>query len=275
MGWWVVEPVDAPADAASVGALLKMLSGLRAESLVADKAENLEAFGLKNPSLTLTWSSLPRSTTSESSADVPLRPLVIPMEDRSLIVGAAVPGRQTSHFAKLSDQPMIFILGPDVVTVLDLEMRNHQVISFQPSRVRKIRFDWRTKGFEVNSSGDAERPNWSFEGLVDAPEFDLNPLNTLVKTVSNLSTTRFTQHLGEFPAYAGLNPPRLSLRFELDDGTIPRTLRVGNSDGHGHVFATIEKESTGAIFLLPEASLSTWLKLPRATGDLPENVFAP
>ncbi len=274
MGWWMVEPVDAPADAPSVGALLGVLAGLQADALVTETAENLESYGLKPPALSVTWARLPHSSKDADSL-TPIAPAgVIPLQNRTLLVGSIVPGRPTQRFAKLDDRPLIFTVGTEVLKILDSEWRDHRAISLQPAQVRKIRFEWPSRSLTAESSG-GNRPNWSLTPATDAPDFDPNTIYTLLKTVSNLTTSRYYQHHGEFPSISGLKTPRLTLRFELDDGTSPRTLRLGATDPEGNLFATIENEPSGAVFLVAESSFKTWLKPPRAGDDLPDNVFAP
>ena len=68
-GWWLVEPVQAPADSASMGQLLRLLSNLRAESLVTEKPESLDKFGLKSPALTVTWSARPAFSMVEKPSE--------------------------------------------------------------------------------------------------------------------------------------------------------------------------------------------------------------
>ena len=97
----------------------------------------------------------------------------------------------------------------------------------------------------------------------------------MLEAASKLTTTRFVQHLGEFPESRGLTPPRLAIRFELEDGSRARTLKLGTSAARGQIFATTEDGPTGSVFLVPEVLFASWLKPPRNRDDLPENVFAP
>ena len=90
-GWWMVEPVEVPADAPSMGRLLRLLANLRAESLVTEKSENLEKYGLKTPSLTLTWSAFAPFSMVRKPPAVGKSLGSIPLEEGSLMVGAAVP----------------------------------------------------------------------------------------------------------------------------------------------------------------------------------------
>jgi hypothetical protein len=273
LGWWMVEPVDAPADPPTIGVLLRVLAGLRAETLEAETLENLEQYGLKSPILTLSWSSLPRfSMVSEPFVLAP-GAKTIPLEERSLLVGNLVPNRPSLRYAKLSDRPLIFTISPEVQGILDTELRDHQVFSFKPDQVKNVRFDWPGRGLDVVPIRDSENTTWSPHSSVDFPDFKLKEINTLLVAVSKLATNRYTQHLGDFPPYTGLNPARLTIRIELDDGSLPRTLRIGASETRGNVFATTETGTAGPVFLLPEPFFRAWLEAPIV--NLPENVFAP
>ena len=275
LGWWLVEPVDAPADPPSIGQLLRLLAGLRAESLVFEKAENLEALGLKTPAMTLTWwshrafSMIPDRSRPEPS------PGSITLDDRSLIVGGLVPGRGNIRYAKLSDRSTIFTLAPEVLALLDLEWRHHDVLSFNPKQVRKVELHWPDRSITLEPIQEGKLRRWSIGATVDAPGFDPETVVALIQGASKLTTTRYTQHLGDFPEVRGLTPPRLSITFEMDDGSLPRTIKVGAPAVRGQVFASTEKEAKGAIFLVPEAAFTAWLRPPRQTGDLPDDVFIP
>ena len=274
-GWWMIAPIDAPTDGPAVGKLLKLLSNLRAESLVTEKPEALERFGLKSPALTLTWSSLPPFSLLREPSNASQNPGTFPFEDHSLLIGAPVADRPNLRFAKVDDHPLIFTLGPDALGVLDLEWRDHRVLTFDPNHVGNVQLDWPERGFGLTSSGEGGRRQWSIEGTIDAPDFDPGQINELLKASSKLTTTRYIQHLGVFPDGFGLNPPRLAIRIEFDDGSPPRTLKVGSSTGRGQVLATTEETPKGSVFLLPANDFGPWTRVPRYRGDLPDNVFAP
>ena len=274
-GWWMIGPVDSPTDGPAVDKLLKLLSNLRAESLVTEKREALDKYGLKTPALTLTWSTLPPFSLLREPSRSVQSPGTITFEDHSLLIGSPVADRPNLRFAKLADQPLIFTVGADVLSVLDLEWRDHRVLTFEPNHVRKVQLDWPDRGFAANPVEESGRRKWSLEGAVDAPDFDPAQIDVLVQAASKLTTTRYVQHLGEFREDSGLNPPRLAIRLDLDDGSAPRTLKIGASTGRGQVLATTDTAAKGSIFLLPENVFGAWTKAPRRTGDLPENVFAP
>jgi hypothetical protein len=274
-GWWMVEPVDGPADAPSIARLLRLLTNLRAESLVTEKAENLDKYGLKIPALAVTWSAQPTFSMIEKPSSVEKSPGTAQLEELSLIVGSPLPDRPNVRYAKLSDYPLVFTLGPDVLNVLDAEWRDHSVLTFDPNRVQKVQLDWPDRGLTLSSNSESGARKWAPAADQDAPDFDPGPIGPLIQAASKLTTGRFTQYLGDFPAGIGLNPARLTIRFDLNDGSPARVLKIGASDGRGQVFATTEAGAKGPIFVLAETPFAPLMKAPRHKGDLPDNVFAP
>jgi hypothetical protein len=267
------EPVEVPVDAPSMEKLLKLLGNLRAESLVTEKADNVDKYGLKTPALTFSWSAIPQYPMARRPSLGEKGPGTIRLEEHSLIVGSALPDRPNVRFAKLGDGPLIFTLGPEVLGTLDSEWRHHHVLTFEANHVRKVQLDWPDRGLSVSKGSGPAR--WSIGPDQDAPDFDPGPLEPLVKAASKLMTTRFAQYFGSIPEGAGLAPARLAIRFDLDDGSPPRTLRIGAPAGRGQLLATTEDGVDGAVFILPESPFTPLLKAPRHRGDLPDNVFAP
>ena len=275
IGWWMVEPVAAPADSQSVGRLLKLLAHLRAETLVSERSEDLEKYGLKSPAFTFTWSNRPGFSMVPEKPRPGHSSETINLEDHTLLIGANVPGRANTRYAKVADNPLIFTLGPEAIEVLDSEWHDRQVLSFDAKHVRKIQLDWPERGFSLNSIQDAGNRKWSLEGPIEAAEFDLARVNPLLEATSKLATTRFLQYEGEIHKAAKLEPARLSIRLDLLDGSPVRTLRIGGLARPGQLFATTATGSQGPVFLVPETPFAPWLKPPRRHDDLPENVFAP
>jgi Domain of unknown function (DUF4340) len=274
-GWWMVEPVQSPADPQSMGHLLRLLGNFRADSLVTEKSENLEKYGLKVPALTVTWSALPAFSMVEKPSKYDQSSGTIPLEDHSLIIGAPLPDRPTVRYAKLGDSSLIFTVGPDVLNVIDAEWHDRRVLTFDPTNLREIRLDWPDRGMDLRPVEQNGVRSWMPIPGTDAPEFDPNPLAPLIQAASKLTTARFAQYAGDFPEGLRLNPSRLAIRFEFEEGVTSQTLRIGVPAGNGQVFATTEAGDRGMIFYLPEATVAPLLKVPRHHDDLPDNVFAP
>jgi hypothetical protein len=120
---------------------------------------------------------------------------------------------------------------------------------------------------------DAGSRKWAPEPGQTELAFEPSSVASIVKAASNLSTLRFLQYDGDFPPGTGLDPARLVVRFELENGS-SRVLRLGLGDGRGQLLATTEPVAKGPIFLVPEAVFAPLVKAPRRV-DLPDNVFAP
>jgi Domain of unknown function (DUF4340) len=277
-GWWMVEPVASPADSPSVGNLLKQLANLRAETLVAEKADDLARYGLKKPALTVTWSRAPEFSMVPKSPPPGQggSPGTIALEEHSLLIGSALTGRPNARYAKLDDGPLIFTLGPESLGLLDAEWHDHHVLSIDSKHLRKVKLDWPDRGFVMSALAQGTSgPRWVIEGQDVSPDFDYSQFKPLLEATWNLSTTRFVQYEGDLLGVPGLNPARLTIRFDQDDGSPPRTLRIGGTAGPGQLFATTSAGKEGVVFLVPEALFANWTRPPRRPDDLPENVFAP
>ena len=274
-GWWMVEPVHAPADPASVGQLLRMLANLRAESFVGDRPDGSDKFGLKSPALTLVWAAFPESSVLKPRSMFDQGDGKLPLDEHSLRIGSQVPDRPNVRYAKLDDSPVVFTVGPDVLGVLNAEWHDRRVFTFEAAQVRRVRLGWSDRELVLAPAELAGGRGWAPVPGSDAPDFDPAPVRSIVEAASKLTTGRFAQYQGDFAPEFGLTPPRLTIRFEFEDGSPARTIRVGSSAGNGFVAATTEEGSGGAAFFVPESTFGPLLKAPRRSGELPDNVFAP
>ncbi len=277
IGWWMVEPVVAPADPEAMGRLLKLLGGLRADALVADSADApaLARFGLKDPPLTLTWSAFAPDTPDPAAKAGRKGGARFKLEEYSLQVGAQVPGKPATRYAKLDDRPLIFTLPAEAVATVGAEFRDHRALTFDPGQVRRVRLDWRERSLTFAIPAGSNNGAWALEGPVDAPGFRPEGIPALIRNASTLTTNRFLQYEGPIPPSTGLEPAVLTIRFGMDGVAPPRTLRVGHPSSRGEVFASTADGPAGPIFLTNNAPFLPWIRPPRQAGDLPADVFTP
>jgi hypothetical protein len=268
-GWWMTEPVVAPADATAIERMLKLLAPLRAEAMAADAPSDLERFGLKPPTVTLTWSTMP---DSERTPAAPRAKVGTKLDDTTLEIGASVPGKPRSRFARMAGQPLVFTLASDQFEAVDAEFHDRAILLFDPKHARRIQLAWPDRGFSLANTGGGA---WTLEGAVDAPDFDPSRAPSLLETLNSTIAIRFVQYDGEIRDKVGLNPPRLAVRVEFDDATPPKTFRLGALASDDRAYATNVDGATGPVFLVAGSTLAGWVKPPRRRGDLPENVFAP
>ncbi len=277
-GWWMVEPTLGPADVESIGRLLKLLAGLKADGFAADAPKDLVPFGLQDPPLSLTWYSPARSPMlpgPPATARGPAAPEPYKQEERSLLIGASVPNRPGARFAMVAGRPLVFVLGAEAVATLDSEWRDRHVLTFDPALVRRILLAWPLREFNLNPIPGSGSRDWTVNSLVDAPDFHPARAESLVKAASGLTTARFVQYEGPFPARAGLSPPRVAFHFDSDDDKPPKLLRIGNFAGNGLAYATTAPGDEGLVFTVPESLVAGWATMPNRQGELPDNVFAP
>ena len=275
LGWWMVEPVNAPAESASIQKLFKMMTNLRAEALVTEKPGALARFGLDTPALTLTWMSLPEFSMVEKPRKAASAPGLIRFDEHSMLIGSPVPDRPSTRYAKLTDRDLVFTIGPESMAPLDAEWRDLRVLTFEADRVRKVDLNWPDRGLSLTPGEGSSTGSWVLGPFQDAPDFDPGAITPLIQAASKLKTTRYLQYLGGFPTGTSLAPARLTIRFDLEDGAPPLLLKLGAPAGRGQLFASTDQEGGGKVFLLPEAPFASLLKAPRHRDDLPDDVFAP
>jgi hypothetical protein len=274
-GWWLAEPANAPADAPSVGKLLRLLANLRADSLVTEVPGSLEKYGLSSPALTVQWTTLPTFSMIEKPSAVERSPGVLALDYHTLLIGSALPDRPNVRYAKLGTGPLVFTLGPEALVTLDAEWRDHRVLTFDPTRAREIRLEWPDRSLTLLPGSRPDPAGWTLGPDSDAPDFDTKLVFPMLKAASTLTTTRFFQYEGLIPVGTGLVPPLVTIRVGLEDGLPPRTLKLGGPASPGLRYASIEDGDQGAVFAVPQAPFASILKAPRHRGELPENVFAP
>lgn len=275
VGWWLVEPTATPADSPSVAKLLGLLANLRAEALVTDKASSLDRFGLLSPTLTVTWFASPSFSMVENPKGGDVSPGSVELRQESLLIGSPLPDRPNARYAQIGGWPLIFILGPESLATLDAEWHDHRVLTFDPAHVRSVELEWADRKLSLLKEAANGESRWSLAPGSDAPGFAVDVARSITQAASQLTTRRFAQYSGPIPPGIGLDPARLMIRFEFDDGTSPKTIRLGASVGGGQAYATTDVGNQGAIFLMPDAPFAPWRKAARHRDDLPDDVFAP
>lgn len=254
--WRLEVPVEAPADAETVGRALLTLANLRAETLVSDRPESDEKYGLDKPPLVVKWKL--------RDALLPPPRETIKGEEVTLFVGSEAPGGKKPRYARLSNGPIVFTLAAEVVALLEAEWRERSVFALDPRSTERVTFRWPSLTLNARPVADAKGsdPEWT---LADPPrglKFDAAQIKPLVQTLAHLSTFRFAQHTGPIPPETGLFPARLEVEAQPAGPTPPRILRVGRMTPDGYIYATTEPGPKGAVFLLPLSNWAPWLRVP-------------
>ncbi len=94
-------------------------------------------------------------------------------------------------------------------------------------------------------------------------------------TVANLTTNEYAQYGGIMAAEYGLTTPKLSIEVSFGPTEPPAILRIGDPAPGGQYHATVDRDRSGPVFLLPSEFWSFWANGAKRPIELPENVFAP
>lgn len=279
VGWWLTDPIAAPADRDAVAKLLKLLGSLQADGFAAEGSETLSAFGLDRPVLRMTW-SIP--------VDRAPSPLLVPpkadpatgairYEEKSLLVGGPVAERPGDRYAMITGESAVFILGPVALATLDAEWHDRTIARFDPRAVRRVHLEYPGTPYAFDlERGDRGWSLGSGSGSAPPEGFPVGSADSAVAAASNLSTIRFAQYAGEAPAAVGLAPPYLRVRFEGDGLASPVAVDFGRPLDSRLVYAMAPTSLPGAVFLVDFAPFLPWLNAPvRPVAELPENVFEP
>lgn len=248
--WRITRPLDAPTEPEAVGRLVVLLSGLRAESLVAESGAESAEYGLDFPPLVVAW------RTVEGAG--------------RLRVGGPVPKRLGARYAAIDGRPTVFTLGAAAAEILGAEPRARRVWRFDPSQAQRLTLRW-PNGRQVVATRRSNAPAaeaWSAEG--DA--IDGTRLAGLVAALAELRTGRYAQHVGPFDPALGLDRPAVEIEVELTGPTRPLRLRLGGKRGLERP-ATVDVGPQGAVFSLPDEGWGTWAEPPSGGTTLPKDVF--
>jgi hypothetical protein len=258
--WKLTKPVVAPADAEAAARLDLLISHLRAESLVAERpSSDLTEYGLDRPTAKVSWHK-------RGTADGP----------NELLVGGNVADSPGSCYALLGGGASpVFTLSAAAAGIVRAELHDRKVVTFPEDQARRLVLRWpdRTVAAVREERPFAGEPDWK----TDQPGFGLDSqrLKTLVHALAALTTPRFAQYRGRFPAQSGLGRPRLVIEVELAGGLGTRQLRMGDAEASGFRHATTESGDSGAVVLLPDQFWAPWVRLHGEREELPANVFAP
>lgn len=212
--WMMLKPVEAPADPTAVTGILGDLSALKATSFVSDTGGDLALYGLNAPALAV---EVKTATTN-----------------RVLQVGQSDPKETNQVFARMADQPSVFLLPKASVEALGKmadRVRDRRVVTFpSPEAVRAI--DLSGKGGDFRLERDGENRPWILKwGGTNRPA-DAEAVDGWIRAWHGARANRFLTT--EDPAKLGLTKPRLTMTFSwptsTNQGSTNRTetIKVGD-----------------------------------------------
>jgi len=196
--WRIVEPIGAEADKSSVDDFLSALSRLEAEREVVAAPDDLNPFGLVEPSLVI------RIQAGE--------------EKLELRVGDKNPAGEAS-FAKTSARPTVFLIAEGNRSVLDRglnELRRRQLFSFQLVDVVAVAVKW-YEGSTIAVELTSDDREWQAPGDPKV-RIKKRKVDNVIEQIHWLRAQHFLENEPkDLPSY-GLEPPLAVVTMRLKSG---------------------------------------------------------
>ena len=247
--WQIVAPKEeaGPADARTVGDLLLELGRLSPDRLIAEKAPDLDGYGLKTPVLKATITLRPGGRTM------------------SYLFGKNTEDKK-AIFAKQGERDLVFVVSPDALKPLRADFGDRAVLRFDPSKVKEVTLvGWKKlgKGPQTLRVAKTEK-GWDVK---EAPikDFAVNPalVDDLVAVkLARLSVENFAvRREGAKPIHQ-VDEANQSLRISIliDGAKEPLTLTIGALDAGEKSYFAVSSMRPGDVFFLPQRAYEEILK---------------
>ncbi|MDP6524543.1 MAG: DUF4340 domain-containing protein [Kiritimatiellia bacterium] len=255
-GWWIVEPLQAPADNHVVSDAIGKLTRWEASAFVEGEATDLAAFGLAPPAWSIQLggesplSGAPVTDEEpkedappprEAEVEVPEKLYIsLPVEDRK-IVYASYAGSAT-------------VLEMPVAMVEDVRMDPQNALVFRDRTMLAVPVDnvvrlTLTRGDKEQTVSRDEKGAWTKTASPDEMAA-AKVIDDALFMVANLRALRIeAQDIADLAIY-GLDPPGVMLTLGLtgDEG-IQKSVLIGNSAGMDGVYAMVKGQDI--LFVLP------------------------
>lgn len=236
--WRLIKPVQAPADASAVEALVKALGEASREEIIAESGADLRQYGLDQPSGAVTF--VPASAGAKAQV---------------LFFGRDNPTGQYAY-AMVDGSPQVFLLGQSVkASVLKDagELRDKAVWRFDAPQVTALRSS-AAGGFRLTRSG----AGWAVN---DEPGRGA-AIEQWLGELAALKATAVPSEDGKGGAWGLSKGPHLSLRLQNGDML---ELHAGASPDSDSYYA--QGKPGTPVFKLPADSLLTLQKGPSDLAD--------
>jgi Domain of unknown function (DUF4340) len=227
-----------PGNEAMVKQLVNALEGAQITRFVADSASELQKFGLKNPSVTVRFSSYASENTAETQAGE--QPVAI-------ITFGKTEGEEV--YARVEEEPYIVAVNKSLLHSIPLDpsqWRSLTVFSFEPTEIKSLS---REKYLPISLKRTDSK--WR----ASAGEVREENVQSLLNTLCSLKAVRWA---GATTKEHSFNNPTVKLSFETEDGEKAQLI-VGQPTPQGMYYAAVGKAD--AAFEMNKPDLSA-LQLP-------------
>jgi hypothetical protein len=222
--WEFVNPAGVETDPDEWQMLASNIPRIEREDTVAENAQDLTPFGLKQPQVTVA-AKLTNGQTIEIS------------------FGAENP-RKTYHYAKLASSNDVFLAPNNWATTFNKtvsDLRNKRILNFETEDIDRVKFAAGSTELEIQKSGES----WQIKKPIDAAAED-------TEVTSLVSSMRFAR-ASSFPngidaKKVGLEPPAMRISLHDKKANADRVLLIGTTSEPDKYYA--RDASRDVIFIV-------------------------
>ncbi len=241
-GWAMTDPVKASAESDELDKLVKELSQLRPDKLLAEKV-NPKEWGLEKPVVECKLAKEGKDVLDIAIGDAEPSPLT------PLPQGEGLGVRGSRRFARLAGKDLVFLLSPALSTRIQQEFRDRKVWeTFDTAQVKLVAFKGPEQSFTLVAAPGAKN-KWLVKDKFDVA-VNGDAVTDTLDALARLKVERYVEDTKANLQRYGLTPP--TLRVEVDTPSGPRTLLIGRAEGTSQRHYANVPGSEG-VFLISEA----------------------
>jgi len=250
-GWFLVEPIEERAEQQLCDQMAEAISALQREMIIAEQPEDPGEFGLKPPSLVVTF-----ATTAG--------------ETHSVWIGEKNP-TSMAYYAKLPEEPAVFFIETYDYNRMNrslYDLRDKTIISVPLEQVKEVVYEHGPLRIRIEALGD---DHWivkePLEARAAAPK-----VRNFIQSFNYARAQQFVSESAEDLAPYGLDDPPYRVSFFVKEAADPVVLLVGGRDEKDEmIYVKLAKSSR--VMAIHKDILE---KFPRTAADLRERqLFGP
>jgi hypothetical protein len=207
--WKIAGPFSATAFLPSVQPLAETASLPRAERFETHGNDDLAKFGLDNPAITMRV-----TIQGERPSD--------PTTTKVILFGKPVADGQSARFAKLSDQPGVFVMGAvtsEAVSRPALELLDRKLLQMDSRLITKLNGNSPTGSWSARKDGD----KWVIDSMTPPVPGDRSVIEFFVNSLADIRATKFAAYSPTDLSQFGLDQPIATITATLATGDQPTT----------------------------------------------------
>ena len=220
--WFLTSPVNVEADIDAVNQVIWNLSFFKVDKLITLSAEDLNKYGLDNPSLTVSVTyNKPVSTASgdeiiAEKEDLIVKPEELEQVTKILLIGNKLEPEKdkSSFFAKLADEDLIFQIGWPDIRDYSAELASKSIFDFDASQANYLKIKYSEKELSLKKNKDNK---WKFV-LPEEKLLEGNFADRVLTAMNVLKAESVIQYSGNNLAEFELDNPKFSVTVGFEEG---------------------------------------------------------